>query len=453
MSQMQLLDLNDDCLIAILRRVSLVELVLIAGTCQRLQRLSQDVFGFNRQFLCVNLPLLITNLESTTSMEIYFEEHFRHFGHLVTQISAPWPPYSNEQARYEAMMPIALNAISSYCSGGNLEVLILHGFKMTLATDGKAQQLFAGLKKIKLVSCGGNWWPLLAASKECQDLRFSNPTCISEFHFDLPKLESFSLFFYDDDFSDDEFDLMIPGLEGFLLRHNKLRELALTTLPSMNLSFFHQFNQLQKFSPHTPNELEQTDQLKPLQKLVDLKELSLHECVFNGDDILHNITCPVSVEKLKISETIVCHRYMDVLNRFCNLRHLALSEVGVTGGFQTLIDGLHLNNLIQLELLECTIKTDDVVQMVEKFHELQLIKLRMKSDQIKIDRDLYERLVAVCGRQNKKLEVDWLTYRSETNELEDGVNTQRDLVEIFTEGSLPVRGRDGYFWNDLEPAK
>lgn len=100
---------------------------------------------------------------------------------------------------------------------------------------------------------------------------------------------------------------------------------------------------------------------------------------------------------------------------------------------------------------------DQIIDMIAKFDKLELVQMNNKY--IKIDLTLYNRMLAVCRTQEKKLVVEWYLNRKETEPHD--INYDTKIREIIFEIKLySYRGENGYGWqkppvinrilNDLE---
>lgn len=163
------------------------------------------------------------------------------------------------------------------------------------------------------------------------------------------------------------------------------------------------------------------------------------------------------MEKLDIGYATIGTCTVNELNRFRNLKCLTFQEIDLEEDFtfDTLINELNLPNLIQLRFEEppVSLSQDIIVKFVKKFSKLEFLR---RSGKDAMHRDMYKRLVDECRKKNKKkLEVKWLNYyidpdsESEVNKIADGVNDQKDFVEVFIKNGSSPRGRSGRDWFDL----
>lgn len=107
-----LVDLNDDCLIAICRKLSLVDLNSFATTCNRLKSIARDVFVITSHFPLVNINELYGVCTDDSQKTI--AEFFENFGNLIKVLTLE---YSTKHI-YELVL--------KHCSNGALEALHLY---------------------------------------------------------------------------------------------------------------------------------------------------------------------------------------------------------------------------------------------------------------------------------------------------------------------------------------
>lgn len=317
---MQLLELNDKCLISILEKMSLVDLIVITTTCRRFRNLALLAFQLNKEFASVDLPRLHRQLESTGEMKFYFKEFFTNFGSSLKKVV--WCRARNNQ-QTEIESSLTFQRMTVHCS--NLEELRLRDFGLSEQNAPSAKQLFSQLKKITLIHCF-HWLSLLAESSNCEELQiWGGPGSIHHLNFDLPKLKSCQFRMSNMD------STTISCIEHFLLRHKNLTALDLDVAPTMNLSFLGELKSLQKLEVRMFEEL-QPDQQTQLQNMKIPKELCLG---YNVIAFLNSLTAPESLEQLKICAIQIDDRFINALKRFPNLRLLTL-RADVYGSFDTL---------------------------------------------------------------------------------------------------------------------
>lgn len=140
-SNHQFVDLNDDCIIAILNRLSSDELSAVASTCIRLSELARIAFKSKKSFKRLNILALIKKYEPN---EIAFIRQYLHnFGEFIDDIDFSYSPsiwginviYHKVADRNR----IIFNGIVTYCAD-SLQKLHLGNIYMVLAAPHNAER-------------------------------------------------------------------------------------------------------------------------------------------------------------------------------------------------------------------------------------------------------------------------------------------------------------------------
>lgn len=119
---LNLLDVNNDCLITTFTNLSVPELADIAATCNRFKTIARDVFSRRHQSFCLEIDVedlqssneLIENSRQTAGI-------LRNFGDLLKKVKISFVE-DDEENRENTLLH---TLFTKYCGGGNLETLEL----------------------------------------------------------------------------------------------------------------------------------------------------------------------------------------------------------------------------------------------------------------------------------------------------------------------------------------
>lgn len=403
----QLLQMPDDCLKDICRYLRLADLSSFASSCTRLNGIARNAFSLKPANKHVDLKELLV-LFGTNAGAIGMEKvelYFESFGGLLLEVRLDLMAMDAHRGLIDtAFTPMNVpifNLIMRHCSGGALEALQLRGVEMQSHHSVEMQRLFGGVKKIRLHNCT-MVYEALSASTGCKELHLCTDTFNEVHNLSFPKLESFTVDITGVGFSKNDFASKHNGnCTRFLRRHPNLKclrmDISKQVLPKMD--FINSLRDLEK--------LELTRKFGKLtlgewDNLRELKTLRIDSESTDAIEFLQTSATAESLKHLSLRNPIINEDFFNGLSRFKKLCGLNL-----TGCHDMTNDGilsLDLPELTEFKLFGYTqLSADGVVEMVEKFQKL--IEIALHSTGHTIDPDIYEKLIAVCRKQKKKLKI------------------------------------------------
>lgn len=216
----EFMDMNDDCLLHIFKKLPPHNLYAIASTCIRLQALARTTFNskINNQYL--DLAMMVK--EHLPYPKNYIDNFLRTFGDLIKEIDFN---VDNMPLRYQLANSEMFISLAAYCGGGRLEKLRLINIALSSEQIFKASKLLCGLKTIHLNNSNRrNQCDMIALISECDEL-VVHPYCsdqsiapVLRSACNFPNLEKLSITIGEDDFD---------RIECFLGRHQRLKFLKL----------------------------------------------------------------------------------------------------------------------------------------------------------------------------------------------------------------------------------
>lgn len=179
---MELLDLNDDCMMKILEYLTIAELSQVASTCTHLKRNARNVF-----YRCKRSSVVKLKADSPNGHGI-----LHHFGDLITNISVLFDNHFCN--KFSVSNTKLFNRMVNYCTG-SIDVLI-----MTCAQDLNNEQinngakLFRKVRELRLYFCDNTCGQCLYDARELTKLivqiNYESNIFLSNKY---PQLQSFEL--------------------------------------------------------------------------------------------------------------------------------------------------------------------------------------------------------------------------------------------------------------------
>lgn len=283
-----LLDMNDDCLLSILQHLPLVDLCAVAGTSNRLQCLARLAFvqsqTIRRLSICrrhtlhssdnnnsssdrirsVIGKLPFTNNGESSAIQqkrksvndIVVRQHLRHFGGLLHEINFDyqlWVMYTSAATcniGYQVLGNATLfNAVLRQCRGGQLRSLRIVHVKWTRRMALAARALLNRLIVLHAVNCG-RLERILARCTQCEELTVDGRiSCAMLQATTLPRLTSLTVVDHQLGHGIAAADTCAIGCrcyERFLLRHRHVRKLDMGIPIGFDLMVVAQLDQLQE---------------------------------------------------------------------------------------------------------------------------------------------------------------------------------------------------------------
>lgn len=211
-----LLYLPEDCLIAIIRKMPVHNLLAIATTCKRLRTIAHIVFKSTPANRILDIRQRINNGNPLSVHKL--EQYLQQFGHYITEIQLDLSDGNDK--KYQALMPYRqpiMQQIIRHCSGTlrklHLNCFVLNSMNlMDTEIVLQAMELFRNLTHLKLENCGSlkKCLPLIAAAKELSLLydRFSD----TDLQLNIPNLTELTI---------NGYFKQLQLIQGFIQRHLK----------------------------------------------------------------------------------------------------------------------------------------------------------------------------------------------------------------------------------------
>lgn len=366
-----LLGLNDDCVIAVLRHVSLDDLGAIAATTSRLHTLARRVIVLNKANLNYHIHYW-TNVEvalgDTQEIEISGNDRIPicQIGpNEFLRLRCPYP-YSAEkrvqqnlqafgelfnEINFEYMFPLILNhpdewsdyrfpnqllfeQVMTHC-GGSLQRLKIREFVWTPALAAKAQSLLSHLISFESNSCW-NTEMILPLLKKCEELSISGDLPTNAFLNHFAKLRKFSLSDHElcIEGNDDVTELrhLKQAMGEFLVRHRHLTHLKLDTPMSFDITAIGQLHALEDLHINGTSCVLTLDdptafRLKRLQRFI--MNPSSSELVPLLQRLADTAAAVDTLQYLSIGNAELNHDFVAVLDRFTGLETLKLRNTRI----------------------------------------------------------------------------------------------------------------------------
>lgn len=337
---LNLLEINDDCLLEIFTYLTVTELTNVASACTRLQTIARDLFSLRHKSNCVEIDMnSIACRPQTFLLRVVkrrnrnFSQYskrlqqliaiFRHFGDLLTKLKVVF--LDSVERFYN---DVVVNMMVLYCTD-QLEQLEL--INCELSSPGvfhNARTLFGELKELVLHETTSVSYWFLSSAEELIRLTlngFSPSTVCGFLMNNYPKLQSLTV---NNDRDHRMFSTPIH-IADFLERHPQLNELDLR---GGGRYCFYQINEccpsLRKLSI---SKCEDHD-ISPIAELPNLTSLKLSTGRFADGpliEFLNQTKSSQSLEELVVSGCITNGPELVTpfaIGRFTNLRYISVSN-------------------------------------------------------------------------------------------------------------------------------
>lgn len=393
-----LLDLNDDCLIIILKQLPLVDLCATAETCKRLQLIARNVF--KSQHKCYGIP----------QPDLKFHDHERvlkNFGDIVTKFTCITKMFGIGISKKR--MKTSFDWMERYSGEALEQIIIIAGEKIVLPKSAFA--VMAKAKHIEVMAPISDR-NLRAALLNCTHLvHLKFMVYDGPFHFDdhrFPHLQSLCNRVRvnpDTDYN---------KIETFFKHHTALTELQTQFLNDLgpdgdiDLSFLKHLTNLTKLNLVLCN-----SNVVGAEAFAYLKHLQEFRIDSSNDErtdvmILENLASVDSLLKLVLGMPEVSH-LISGIERFRNLSVLAISEEDLAPH-----EHFHRANIASLGQLRnstCTElqvrcyslpEPESIVNVIANWKEVKTIKLFCE---VALSEAICKRLAQVCSSQRRKIEI------------------------------------------------
>lgn len=404
-ARLNLLELNDDCLIEIAKRASLMDLCSLAKTSVKLEEITIGVFRRSHRICNFNGMAL----KETAMVQLVLNT----FGSTILELRIDLSPYKLHSAEI-------VDSILRHCT--EIKSLTMKDYVIpdTPREIAKMRHLFGKLQSLDIynvsieraqlmyiescVTPNGNLLNLFGDCHSLVELKVDECWEMerSIFDFNFPKLERM--------FYQDPYDIEVKGIREFVLRHSSnLRKLRLGYIIYDHNGVIDAISanckKLQYLEFEIYNGLKNATVLpRQLGALQQLNTLKICWHLENINELLMGLQQSTSIRELQLEWTSFSPNSISTIGQIKTLRILKLLDV----------QHLHLNALQDLtQLVELFIFHDylriedlnfDVVNIVQRLANLKKLKLDLKTEKpytsdYRISQNIYDRLVDIVGNR------------------------------------------------------
>lgn len=379
----QFLDLNDDCIIAVLEQLSALDLYATAFTCQRVNRLARYAFKAGK---CLSIVELLQRYRCDNLYHI--ERCLQHFGADIAEIDFGYKPYVYHIKKFRhiaALNRSVFECIVKYC-GDTLKVLRLSNLYVEMACNsGDDRPLFKQLDKLQLFACHdltlNDEWHLYTGSR--------SPAFLTEFN-------SRNLANHDGHFL--QRLAPIDTLKCLLLGYRNVVNDTIATMAEYRQLKVLKFIQINGIN---------CDNSQLLANLTNVQELVIQSrCFMNVHKILGPLGSKQTLHRLKITYFALDTSFLASFRPYRALRSLTFSSIHSRSYEFTEFDNFDVIREFTLEMdclsNHCLIR---IVRQMVNLDQLQLMRTKAYRYNVRLNEDTYNELVDIYRLRNRKLTV------------------------------------------------
>lgn len=386
-----LLDVNNNCLLEIFKKLSVSELADVASTCTRLKTVARDAFSRYHK----------SNRLKIDVQEIEYRRHqaaiLRNFGDMITRMLV------NFWVKDEEGNTFLFNLLAKYCTG-DVERLVLMNCK-TLQPDKIVDEttLFRKVKELKLYRSPAINASFLSEAKQLTSFelpglhaRDRHPNKLHFLSNDYPKLQSLSLEVAHSPMDQNQSE---SDIGHFIRRHPNLVELELHG-GKYHFSLIGERHSLRRLSV----QFCKCDYM-PIAQLENLTTLKLSK----GQSLIKMLQTSLSSHSLE--ELNACFApigFLAAISRFSNMNRLAFSAESVLADHH-LSDIRRLQKLrvLSIEVFRIAITSDGLIDLVRHLPDLEQLCLSvyLPGHSIELKESTYLQLCKIYRDRNKKLVI------------------------------------------------
>lgn len=372
-AKVELIDINDDCLIEIFRELSLPDLNAVGLTCHRLHGIVvNDVYKYQTSLQQLDIGAMARryrNIHNTNDFKYSIERIggcLQRFGHVIQHIDLVNKYSMSRKSTKEIFNVIVGNCLSTLTS------LNMHRVHLVSKTILRGQRLFTNLEKLE-VNNQPNYDELLAMCHKLKELRinFNLSDAALSLQYSFPMLKTFKLERSDDMRRSRKEDIvkanevsLVISLGAFIQNHLGLTSLTLAFPPNFDFAVVGQLVGLEELTLDfcRLRKLELLTNMHQLNGLTKLRKIEYKNLTQQSDHValsrlLKQSASADSLEYLRIEEDMPSETLLDGLSHVHNLRQLAYHTVFISeaGYYELIPDAICLRlqqwtNLVELEL-------------------------------------------------------------------------------------------------------
>lgn len=356
--EIELANMNDDCLISLFRKLSMTDLNAIALNCHRFHNLVvSTVYQYHPRFKQFNVSSMATRIKEEKNQNDFnysvecVKEYLQRFGHLIEDLNFDNHDFLSMQSTNEVFAFIA-----KFCVNG-LKSLNIRCVNLEADTLSSGHLMFKKLTKLEMDS-RFNWHEILPMCLKLEELKlrwiFALYDIPFDLSFDIPKLKTLTIcvekyadFKYILEKSERAECFKIVGhtdpklIENAQLALDATLDLLLKcclNITSVSLSvptyfvvgLIGQLENLEELHLEVYEESSHksmNNDLQPFYNLSRLKRIEIkqfHPLIFS--QFLRQSASAETVEDLTVQRCTIDSAFMDGLGRFNNLRRLSISS-------------------------------------------------------------------------------------------------------------------------------
>lgn len=424
--QTQLLDLNDDCLIALFSKLPIEDLNSMALTCTRLRTVAQDTFKYTHKSKIVDLDKSIINNEKQLARMRDLSQIFRIFGSMMTRISITFQIGIIYDPKTYLANTKLLNLMIKYCVG-SLETLRFQFCRHLVWKKITGEEaLFRNLKEFELIEGDYTCDKFAQYVKQVTKLSINGGSFEKYLKNYYPNLKSFTL------------NLNWHGkknrllLEGFLQQHTDLTELHLFAVERMDYSIVANMTQLTSLTVDQFHAKIEECSLMALAQLENLTSLTLSTNSQTGQ-LLKNLASAESLRELSLTfgSWSQNESEMEGIAHCRNLRKLHLDRRwDLEDKHLIYLHGLHgLQELIVQEPDDVT--ADGLIGLINHLPQLKKLNWCYASRPVKLSEQTCLDIVNIYRRRNQQFIINFFEFERNKTKLQSKKSGFEQFVKYY----------------------
>lgn len=382
----QLMDLNDDCLLEIIRLLQPVDVVFVAETCQRLKTLARTFVALHK-----HCELAIMDIEYTGIVS-WYARILRNFGDLFTTIK------TTGIIDHRGTQEYIFKLLHKYTSQSGIIRFRVYNLLCPELSTGM-QALMQRCEELKCGNCFLGPGASIPSSDKCRTLILSaypeSPVdCINLIDNYYPQLQVLKII-----------GTLTPyhtnNLNSFLERHSSLKKIAIESDYNFDdlAMIENQIRRLDEIHLNISIDDNLLNTLAPLQRLNNLKRLTLQTRDLEEEhhlvNLLNTLASANALEFICI-DVIRSVQLLSCLNRFTKLREIKIKYIREYSMLEI------LPNLKELETIELTgLEADGLVDIVSYYCNVKMLEIDLMNERRVTE--TYDDLVKLCRKQNRQI--------------------------------------------------
>lgn len=404
---LNMLDLNDDCLLEIFKNLTDFELADIASTCSRFKTIACDLFSLRHHKsngLEIDIRLGDHNTDDKPTHRRQTAAILREFGELLSKLKITF----GNTDRAAPHNTIILNVIAKYCTKPLQQLELKYCNYLQPNENINARNLFRNVKELILDNSSAIESSVLSDAKQlCRLTLIWLPATLAVkfLSIDYPQLQSLTLHMHNQQLERNKVNIIY-----FLKRHPNVTEVEL--LGEYDLSFISYCCPSLKKLTIWGGDNRKISPITKLDKLTAFK-LSTGYRGRSPIDILMTLKSSQSLEELVLQGHFnsVAVELMAGVGRFVNLKHLSIEFFGIVDE-QLLAVFQRLKDLRVLKVGGCklqSITSSGLVDLVKHLRHLEQLSFHSRccpqSGYMQLVKTTYLRICELYRRRKQMLVI------------------------------------------------